>query len=162
VVDIIHQQCTTMNRRLYQQTHATWVCDYHIVWCPKYRGPVLKDTYIKHELKRMFKYIAQWKECPIHQWHIGDEHLHLYLSIPPKYSAAYIVQVMKGKSSMWLKKKTKKFPQGTFWARGYFISTVGLNEQQIRNYIKNQRHHQRDMPTLFSPPNGGQERNHRL
>ena len=152
----------TMNRRLYQQTHSTWVCDYHIVWCPKYRGAVLKDIYIKQELKRMFKYIAQWKECPIHQWHIGDEHLHLYLSIPPKYSAAYIVQVLKGKSSMWLKKKTKKFPQGTLWARGYFISTVGLNEHQIRNYIANQRHHQRDMPTLFSPPNGGQERNHRL
>ncbi len=151
-----------MNRRLYQQTHSTWVCDYHIVWCPKYRGAVLKDTYIKQELKRMFKYIAQWKECPIHQWHIGDEHLHLYLSIPPKYSAAYIVQVMKGKTSMWLKKKTKKFPQGTFWARGYFISTVGLNEHQIRNYIANQRHHQREMPTLFSPPNGGQDRNHRL
>ena len=151
-----------MNRRLYQQTHCTWVCDYHIVWCPKYRGTVLKDPYIKQELKRMFKYIAKWKECPIHQWHIGDEHIHLYLSIPPKYSAAYILQVLKGKTSMWLKKKTKKFPQGTFWARGYFVSTVGLNEHQIRNYIANQRHHQRDMPTLFSPPNGGQERNHRL
>ena len=124
-----------MNRRLYQQTHATWVCDYSLVWCPKYRGAVQKVHYIKQELKRMFKYIAQWKELHIHAWHIGDEHLHLFVSIPPKYSAAYIVQVLKGKTSMWLKKKTKKFPQGTLWARGYFVSTIGSNEHQIKNYI---------------------------
>lgn len=150
-----------MNRRLYQQTHCTWVCDYHMVWCPKYRGPILKDTYIKQELKRMFKYIAQWKELHIHAWHIGDEHIHLFVSIPPKYSAAYIAQVLKGKTSMWLKKKTKKFPPGTLWARGYFVSTIGSNEHQIKNYINNQRHHQMDLPTLFGPPNGGQDRNHR-
>ena len=84
-----------MNRRLYQQTHATWVCDYHIVWCPKYRGAVLKDAYIKQELKRMFKYIAQWKELHIH-----------------------------------------------------FVSTIGSNEHQIKNYINNQRHHQMDLPTF--------------
>ena len=138
-----------MNRRLYQQTHCTWVCDYHIVWCPKYRGAVLKDAYIKQELKRMFKYIAQWKTLHIHAWHIGDEHIHLFVSIPPKHSAAYIVQVLKGKTSMWLKKKTKKFPKGTLWARGYFVSTIGGNEHQIKNYINNQRHHQVEMQPLF-------------
>ena len=138
-----------MNRRLYQQSHATWVCDYHIVWCPKYRGKVLGDNYIKLELKRMFKYVATWKKLHIHAWHVGEEHIHLFLSIPPKYSAAYVVQVLKGKTSMWLKKKVKKFPPGTFWARGYFISTIGGNEHQIRNYINNQRHYQRDLQTLF-------------
>jgi putative transposase len=138
-----------MNRRLYKQSHATWVCDYHLVWCPKYRGKILTDKFIKLELKRMFKYIAKWKELSIHAWHVGDEHIHLFLSIPPKYSAAYIVQVMKGKTSMWLKKKAKKLPQGPFWARGYFISTIGTNEHQIRNYINNQRHYQRELPTLF-------------
>ncbi len=138
-----------MSRRLYQQTHATWVCDYHIVWCPKYRQPVLKDAYIKQELKRMFKYIAKWKELSIHAWHIGDEHIHLSISIPPKYSAAYIVQVLKGKTSMWVKKKVKKIPPGTFWARGYFVSTLGLKKEQVLAYINNQRHHQIDMNTLF-------------
>ncbi|MBU6390570.1 IS200/IS605 family transposase [Patescibacteria group bacterium] len=138
-----------MNRRLYQQSHATWVCDYHIVWCPKYRGKVLGDTFIKQELKRMFKYVAKWKELRIHAWHIGEEHLHLFLSVPPKYSVAYIIQVLKGKTSMWLKKKVKKLPPGPFWARGYFVSTIGSNEHQIRNYIENQRPYQVDPPRLF-------------
>ena len=138
-----------MSRRLYQQTHCTWVCDYHIVWCPKYRQAVLKDAYIKQELKRMFKYIARWKELVIHAWYIGDEHIHLSISIPPKYSPAYIVQVLKGKSSMWIKKKVKKIPPGTFWARGYFVSTLGLKKEQVLAYINNQRHHQVDMNTLF-------------
>lgn len=137
------------NRRLYQQTHATWVCDYHIVWCPKYRGKVLGHSHTKQELKRMIRYIAKWKGLKIHAWHIGEEHIHLYVSIPPKYSVAYTVQVLKGKTSMWLKKKTKRFPQGTLWSRGYFVSTVGLNEHQTRNYINDQSHHQVDLPTLF-------------
>lgn len=131
-----------MNRRLYQQSHATWVCDYHIVWCPKYRGKVLGDNFIKQELKKMFKYVAKWKQLSIHAWHIGDEHIHLDISIPPKYSVAYIVQVLKGKTSMWLKKKCNKFPKGTLWQRGYFVSTIGLNENQIKKYIENQSHHQ--------------------
>ncbi len=138
-----------MNRRLYQLSHSTWVCSYHIVWCPKYRGKVLGHSYIKQELKRMFKYIALWKGLSIYQWHIGDEHIHLFISIPPKYSVAYIIQVLKGKTSMWLKKKTKKIPQGTFWARGYYVSTVGANEHQIMNYVRNQNHHQIDLPQLF-------------
>ena len=138
-----------MNRRLYQQAHATWVCDYHIVWCPKYRGKVLDTLYIKQELKREFKLIARWKELSIRAWHVGDEHIHLYLTIPPKYSVAYIIQILKGKTSSWIKKKTKKFPKGTLWARGYFVSTVGLNEHQIKNYITNQHHHQRELATLF-------------
>ena len=141
------------NRRVYQQAHATWVCDYHIVWCPKYRGKVLGDAYTKQELKRMIKYIAKWKGLKIHAWHIGDEHIHLYISIPPKYSVAYTIQVLKGKTSMWLKKKTKKFPQGTLWARGYFVSTIGANEHQIKNYINDQSPHQIELiqPKLLQP-----------
>ena len=115
-----------MATRLYHQTHATWVCDYHIVWCPKYRGKVLADTYIKLEMKRMFKHIAHWKELQILAWHIGDEHIHLHITIPPKYSVAYIIQVLKEKSSTWIKKKTKKFPKGPLWAKGYFVRTTGL------------------------------------
>jgi putative transposase len=112
------------------------------VWCPKYRGKVLTDKYTKQELKRLFKQIAQWKGLRIKAWHIGDEHIHLYLVIPPKYSVSYTMQILKGKSSSWIKKKTKKFPKGTLWARGYFVTTTGLNEQAVRTYIENQQHHQ--------------------
>jgi putative transposase len=103
---------------------------------------VLKDRYIKLELKRILKTIAKWKGFHIHAWHIGDEHIHLFVSIPPKHSVAYAMAIMKGKTSVWIKKKTNKFPQGTLWARGYFISTIGANEFQIRAYVNNQSHHQ--------------------
>jgi len=140
-----------MNRRLYQLGHSTWLCSYHIVFCPKYRGKVLADTFIKSELKRMFKQIAHWKQCRINAWYIGDEHIHLYLSIPPKYSVAYIIQIFKGKTSSWIKKRTKKFPKGSLWGRGYYVSTVGLDHFQIKNYIQHQQHNQIAPPTLFEP-----------
>jgi len=82
-------------------------------------------------------------------WHIGDEHIHLYVGIPPKYSVAYALAIMKAKSSAWLKKKTKKFPPGALWARGYFVSTVGIDEAIIKKYVQDQSHHQVTNPTLF-------------
>jgi len=102
----------------------------------------LADIYIKAELKREFKTIAHWKGLTINAWHIGDEHIHLHIGIPPKYSVAYIIQILKGKTSGWLKKKTKKFPKGVLWGRGYFVSTVGLNEEAVKRYVQNQQHHQ--------------------
>lgn len=136
------------NRRLYQLDHCTYHCDYHIVWIPKYRGKVMADTYIKQELMRLFKSICKWKGFVIRAWHIGDEHIHLVISIPPKYSISYAIGVLKGKSSAWIKKKTKKLPKGTLWARGYFVSTVGLDEAMVRKYVENQQYHQIDQPKL--------------
>jgi putative transposase len=130
---------------LYQLEHSTYQCSYHIVWTPKYRGKVLADNYIKAELKRELKQIAKWKGLVIKGWHIGDEHIHLHLAIPPKYSIAYVIQVLKGKTSNWLKKHTKKFPKGVLWSRGYYVSTVGVDEHAVRNYIRNQSHHQTDL-----------------
>ena len=90
----------------------------------------------------MFKQIANWKGLIIYAWHVGDDHIHLFISIPPKYSASYIIQILKGKTSGWIKKKTKKFPKGALWGRGYFVSTVGVNEQAVKKYVENQTHHQ--------------------
>ena len=128
-------------RNLYQLEHSTYQCSYHIVWTTKYRGKVLADIYIKQEIKRMFKQIANWKGLRIYAWHVGDEHIHLHVVIPPKYSIAYIIQIMKGKTSGWIKKKTKKFPKGVLWARGCFVSTVGVTEEAVRRYVNNQEHH---------------------
>ena len=136
------------NARLYSLDHCTYICQYHLVWITKYRGKVLIDTYIKQELKRIFKQLAQWKGFKILQWHVGDEHIHLYVIVPPKYSIAYAIQILKGKSSGWIKKKTKKLPKGQLWSRGYFVSTVGINEQQIRNYILNQNNRRPELPQL--------------
>ncbi len=135
-------------RQLYQLDHCTYHCNYHIVFTPRYRGKVLSDTFIKQELKRMFKQIAHWKGLKIIAWHIGDEHIHLNISIPPKYSVSYIIQILKGKTSGWLKKKTKKFPKGVLWGRGYFVSTIGIAEEAVKRYILNQSHHQVDLEQL--------------
>lgn len=131
-----------VNRRLYQLSRCTYICEYHVVWTPKYRGKVLADKYIKDELKRIFKQICRWKGLVVRAWHVGDEHICIYLSILPKYSVSYAVAILKGKSSAWIKKKTKKFLQGTLWKRGYFVSTAGLNEHAVKRYVENQTHHQ--------------------
>ena len=136
------------SRRLYRLTHCTYTCQYHIVWTTKWRGKVLTDTFIKAELKRMFKKIATWKDLQLIAWHVGDDHIHLHIHIPPKYSVAYIIQILKGKTSAWIKKKTKKYPRGSLWGRGYFVSTIGANEDMIRRYVQNQHHHHSDFEQL--------------
>ena len=136
------------NHLYYTLDHCTYDCQYHIVWTPRYRGKVLVDRYIKDELKREFKQICQWKKFIMKAWHIGDEHIHLYLIIPPKYSISYAIELLKGKTSTWIKKKTKKFPSGALWARGYFVSSVGIDEYALKTYIADQDKRKVDMPRL--------------
>jgi len=136
------------SNRLYNLDHCLYRCEYHLVWIPKYRGKVMADKYIKQVLRNIFKQIAKWKELKIYAWHIGDEHIHLFISVPPKFSISYVVGILKGKSSAWLKKKTKKLPQGSFWGRGYFVTTISINELAMKKYIENQQHHQVDLPKL--------------
>lgn len=137
------------NHLYYKLDHCTYDCQYHVVWTPRYRGRVLADKYIKDELKREFKQICDWKRFIMKSWHIGDEHLHLHLIIPPKYSISYAIELLKGKSSAWIKKKTKKFPPGPLWARGYFVSSVGIDEIALRTYIRDQDRRKVELPTLF-------------
>jgi len=92
--------------------------------------------------------ICQWKGWVIHGWHIGDDHIHLVVTISPKYSVAYAMAVIKGKSSAWIKKKTKKFPDGTLWERGYFVSTVGVDEVALKRYVENQHIHHAELKQL--------------
>ena len=137
------------NIRLYKLNHATYLCQYHIVWTTRYRGKILADKYIKLEMKRIFKLISKWKGFIIIKWHVGDEHIHLYISIPPKHSVSYAIGILKGKSSSWIKKKNKKmFPKGSLWSRGYFVSTIGLNEFALRKYIENQEKYKVEMQKL--------------
>ncbi|NTV55096.1 MAG: IS200/IS605 family transposase [Candidatus Moranbacteria bacterium] len=112
----------------------------------------MPDTHSKQELKRIFKFICKWKGFTTVSWHIGDDHIRLYLIIPPKYSVPCSIQVLKSKSANWLKKKTKRFPQGNLWAGGYFVSTIGINEHVIINDIKNRDHKRVDIEKkkLFS------------
>jgi len=138
------------NARLYQLNHSTYICSYHIVWRTKRREKYFESEYSKEELKRILRSISKWKKFVIHSWHVGEEHVHLYMTIPPKYSVSYAVNILKGKSSSWMKKKTSKLPEGSIWNRGYFVSTIGINEHAVKMYIEGHGYRAKDIQLELS------------
>jgi len=136
-------------------SHCFYDIKYHLVWTPKYRGKVLNAPKVKSELTRMFEYITKWKHWEILELSIQDDHIHLVLLATPRDSVSYIMQILKGKSSAWMKKKIKRthglYEKESLWARGYFVSTVGIDEFIIKRYVKHQDHNNEvDQPSLFS------------
>jgi len=121
--------------------HTVWDCKYHIVWIPKCRKKVLYGGLRKY-LGEVFRGLARQKECRVIEGHLMSDHLHMLVSIPPKYSVSQVVGFMKGKSAMIIFEKysrlKKNFRGHSFWARGYYVSTVGLDEGKIRKYIQDQ------------------------
>ena len=121
--------------------HTKWECKYHIVFIPKGRkkklfGPVRRD------LGEVFRRLAEQKECRILEGHLMPDHVHMLISIPPKYAVSHVAGYIKGKSAIYLAKtygeRQRNFAGYSFWARGYFVSTVGRDEKVIRDYIKHQ------------------------
>src|SRR6201998_3705254 len=116
--------------------HATWECKYHVVFTPKYRKKLLFGQ-IRRHLGTVFYELRSSKEG-----HLMPDHVHILISIPPKYSVAEVIGYLKGKSSIWIaqnvERKLRNFLGHQFWARGYFVSTVGRDEETIRAYIRNQ------------------------
>lgn len=121
--------------------HSTWECKYHIVWIPKYRRKKLYEN-IRKDLSQEIKRLAQCRECKILEGHMMADHVHILIEIPPKYSVSQVVGYIKGKSAIYIARKygerSRYFSGQNFWARGYFVSTVGRNEEVIRKYIQNQ------------------------
>jgi len=103
--------------------HATWDCKYHVVFIPKYRKKAIFGK-IKKNLGAVFHDLARRRECRIEEGHLMADHVHMLLSIPPKYSVAEVIGFLKGKSSIWIaqniERKAKNFTGHKFWARGYF------------------------------------------
>ena len=125
-----------------QITNCTrWECKYHIVFIPKYRRKVLFGQ-IRRELGEIFHSLARQKESLIEEGHLMSDHVHLMISIPPKYAVAQVVGFIKGKSAIHIARrfsgKQRNYAGQHFWARGYFASTVGRDEQVIRAYIRHQ------------------------
>lgn len=108
--------------------HATWECKYHVVFTPKYRKKALFGQ-IRRHLGSVFHELARRKECRIEEGHLMPDHVHILISIPPKYSVAEVIGYLKGRSSIWIaqniERKLRNFLGHKFWARGYFVSTVG-------------------------------------
>ena len=122
-------------------SHTRWECKYHIVFIPKCRRKTLYGQLRVH-LGEVFRMLARQKESEIEEGHLMPDHVHMLVSIPPKYSVSQVVGFIKGKSAIHLARvygeRKRNFVGQHFWARGYFVSTVGRDESVIREYIKNQ------------------------
>ena len=131
-------------------THSKWDCKYHIVWIPKYRKKKLFGV-LRKELGPVLRELAQHKESEVLEGRMLLDHVHVLISIPPKYSVAHVVGYMKGKSAIHVARhlgRKKNFTGQHFWARGYFVSTVGLDEMIIRQYIQQQEAEDRRIDQL--------------
>src|SRR2546423_3362675 len=122
-------------------SHSKWECKYHVVFIPKCRRKTLYGRLKKH-LGEVLRKLAQQKESEIFQGHLMPDHVHMLISIPPKYAVWQVVGFIKGKSAIHLARvygeRKRNFVGQHFWARGYYVSTVGRDEQMIREYIRNQ------------------------
>ena len=123
------------------QSHVVWDCNYHIVIVPKYRKKTLYGT-TRQRAGQIIRQLAKQKGIEIIEGTACPDHIHLLISIPPKYSVANTVGFLKGKSAIRLhlefSKRKSHLTQKSFWSRGYWVSTVGLNKETIQKYIKEQ------------------------
>ena len=121
--------------------HTKWECKYHIVFAPKYRRQIIYGK-IKQDIGQMLRKLCEYKGIEIHEAEAYKDHIHMLVSIPPKYSVSQIMGYLKGKSSLMIfdRHANLKYKYGNrhFWARGYFVDTVGKNKQRIQEYIKRQ------------------------
>ena len=121
--------------------HTKWECKYHIVFAPKYRRQIIYGK-IKGDIGQMLRKLCEYKGIEIIEAEACKDHIHMLVSIPPKYSVAQIMGYLKGKSSLMIFEKyaNLKYKYGNrhFWCRGYYVSTVGANKKAIQEYIRNQ------------------------
>jgi putative transposase len=128
-------------RRIGSLSHSRWECKYHVVFIPKYRKKSIFGG-IRGDLGEVFRRLAEQKESRIEEGHLMPDHVHMMISIPPKYAVAQVVGYLKGKSAIHIARsyseRKRNFVGQHFWARGYFVSTVGRDEEVIREYIRHQ------------------------
>ena len=131
--------------------HTKWECKYHVVFIPKCRRKVLYGG-LRRDLGELFRTLTEQKESRIEEGHLMPDHVHMMISIPPKYSVAQVVGYIKGKSAIHVARtfmdRKRNFVGQHFWARGYFVSTVGRDERVIREYIKHQEAEDRRVEQL--------------
>ena len=121
--------------------HTKWDCKYHVVFIPKGRKKALFG-HVRQHLGEVFRRLAERKDGRIEEGHLMPDHVHMMISIPPKYAVSQVIGYIKGKSAIHMartyRERQRNFTGQQFWARGYFVSTVGRDEKTIREYIQNQ------------------------
>ncbi len=120
-------------------SHTKWNCIYHIVFIPKYRRKVLYGK-VRREVREVIRKLCEYKQIEILAGAVADDHVHLCVKIPPKMSVAEFMGYLKEKSALMVFDLHPEMKQGNrhFWARGYYVDTVGRNEEQIRKYVQDQ------------------------
>lgn len=122
-------------------SHSKWDCKFHVVFVPKYRKKVLYGQ-IRRFLGPLFHDLASQRSCKILEGHMVQDHVHMLIAIPPKYSVSEVIGYIKGKSAIAVARqfggRKRNFNGEKFWARGYAVSTVGFEEVKIKEYIRNQ------------------------
>ena len=136
-------------------SHVRWYCRYHVVFVPKYRKRTIFGQ-LRRQIGGMLRALCVQHEVELIEGHAMPDHVHLLLSIPPKYSVANTVGFVKGKSAIQIHRqflgRERNFTGFHFWARGYCVSTVGLDEQVVRAYIRDQEEEEKRQEVL---PFGG-------
>ena len=143
-------------------SHTRWDCKYHVVFIPKCRRRTLYAQLRRH-LGEVFHTLARQKESTIEEGHLLPDHVHMLITIPPKYAVSEVIGFIKGKSAIHLARvygeRRRNFTGQHFWARGYFVSTVGRDEAVVRDYIRRQEEEDRRLDQLNldpdEPPSGG-------
>lgn len=132
-------------------SHTKWECKYHVVFIPKYRRKMLYGHLRKH-LGEVFRKLAEQKQSRIEEGHMMADHVHMMIAIPPKYAVSQVIGYIKGKSAIHVARnygeRKRNFVGQHLWARGYFVSTVGRDEQVIREYIRHQEQEDRRIDQL--------------
>jgi len=127
-------------------SHTKWECKYHVVLIPKFRRKALYGELRAH-LGEVFRRLAERKESRIEEGHLMADHVHMMIAIPPKYAVSQVIGFIKGKSAIHLARvygeRKRNFVGQHFWARGYFVSTVGRDEEVVREYIRNNQESRR-------------------
>ena len=130
--------------------HTKWDCKYHIVWIPKYRKKRLYGT-IKKQLVPIIRELARQKESEIVEGRMVGDHVHMVISIPPKYAVAQVIGYIKGKSAIWVARtcgRKRNFIGQNFWARGYCVSTIGLDDETVCDYVRRQEEEDKKLDQL--------------
>ena len=130
-----------MDNKTDSLAHTKWMCKYHIVFAPKYRRKIIYNQ-IRKDIGEIMHELCKYKGVEIIEGHMMPDHVHMLLSIPPKYSVSSVMGYLKGKSALMIFERhaNLKYKYGNrhFWCRGYFVDTVGKNAKKIEEYIRNQ------------------------
>ena len=120
-------------------SHTKWECKYHVIWIPKYRRKMLYGQ-LRQNLGEVLHELARQKESRVVEGHLQPDHVHMLISIPPKHAVSHVIGYIKGKSAIHIARtylgQRKNYTGMNFWARGYYVSTVGTDEDVVRSYIR--------------------------